>query len=528
MTLLTDYDILTTVTAADVAAVEPRIIAGVRAAFPALNLRTGTPERDLLVRPQAVLHAAAVRYLETGLRDASLADLAAAEETDAVRTAAAKLFDNVGITLSEGAPAYGTLRVTLSTDRDTTLPAGTEFTAASNSAVFKSVATVYAAASTKATVAGSETRLVLDAAGEPYVDVAVVCDEYGAAGNIATGVKFVPAKPDLGPKSAISVSTFYGGQAAETVAAAYAALRNRIAIAGTGSSSSITAEIMRKFPNTKAVGIAGMGHRLQLRDKDNAFGASRGGCVDAYVRTFGQPELVTVDLTGNLVSFQTYTVDVGAAVAPGYMGIHSVRDANDDVGSTPGGWTVTEARTAPADTAAYYRLASDTTNGAGTVFQAGRLTITGVNDAAASRTFRVTFYVAPGLAAIHAAFDAERQQHYSLLVRAPRLCMLSVRCVVSAATDVSDTVQQTIVDAINAAGMDDRMSVAMLIGAILRIPGVRDVGTGARFNIRAELHDGGAVTTSSGASISFPLLRDGVALATLPDFVSVTVTGSSV
>jgi hypothetical protein len=286
-----------------------------REARPDMDLRLGTALRDLLVRPGAQLMAAVskdVAALDGALRIGGSADEGIARS----------VLSNYNVALRYGARAAGQAAVALSRPVDYLLGVNFHLLAGQSKYVVDRQWRIVAGAVSDP---ARELRVESAADGAYYVIIPVTASEEGSAHNRESGeaLEFGVSTP-MEFTSASAYGALSGGEDAEGVLPARAALPSAMAHTGLSSAASVRAALMSKFDFIRGVSVVGAGDPAMLRDRRNPFGFSSGGRVDVYVRTHTAPVSVSATLPGRRVRDGEYTIRVPASAAPGYYRIKSV------------------------------------------------------------------------------------------------------------------------------------------------------------------------------------------------------------
>jgi len=265
---------------------------------PELDTRRGAIH-DISLTLQAVL-AAALRISQQRFMDSSSL-LAISENPElADPDTVARLFSRFLVTPRPGAQATGLITVVVSQPTPLVLPAGTVFTAES-----QSYTTDYSVAA-RANV--SDILSPTDKLLEPQVDGTyaftfnVTAVVPGSAGIIRQKTVTTPEKPIANFVTAYAAQDFTGGQDADTTTTMLSRLQGGIA-AKTWSNSANLAALVKSHPlfTSAQVSVVGAGDPEMLRDKHSVFPVAFGNRVDVWVRQPGGAPTATI------VKAATYT-----------------------------------------------------------------------------------------------------------------------------------------------------------------------------------------------------------------------------
>ena len=444
-------------------AAEATLIALIRAAYPALDLRKGTVIRDLLIRPASSVYALDTdrwTYLQNKMSLITVTNNASytADDIDALMT-------NFGMVRNLGSLAGGQIRVNVDTSRTYTLAAGFGF--ATIDGLLYATTQAYTV-KPNANISAGETLLQADADGSYFFIVSVLATAVGVSYNIAQNVALNITSSLYGYVSSSSFTDFTGGTDGESIdqvltrlpaAISYRALDSRTSIGAKLNSHSLGAG----YP-LYSVKVQGYGDPAQLRDKHNPMGFGVGSRVDVYPKTFLGPSVSTLQKVGTRIGVNTYQITLARSECYGLYAVKSVAEIEASFApdqsfasiATLGSYAFIDTRVADgvADTSHDIDPANAMIETAGTCFQKAILTITGVPYTEAAHQFKVELYVCPNLKDLQDYVDSPEVQNVEAdyLMRAPFVCMVGMKArayyLLSYPVDIT-ALRQTITDYIN-------------------------------------------------------------------------------
>lgn len=304
---------------------EQTLVNLIRTRYPHLDIRSGTALRDLLVVPDAAIHALFSSQAEEYRAVSSLQTLLerAANGEDIDTEDVGRILSNFNIESTVGTSAHGVVRVVVSEPRTYVIGKGFSFEKTPDGLVFKADSAVTA---TEQPV-DPEVKLFKGSANY-YFLVPVTCSTVGSNGNIRNGAALSTSSGLAGFVSAYAYGDFSGGADTEDLESVKARINVALSNRGLLTSTSVEAAIRDRFDSSTnpviAVSVVGYGNPAQLRDKHNAFGVGVGGRADVYVRNFTAPHMKYVQATFK------YDEDRGAYVSDvAVEGMYNVASVSD-------------------------------------------------------------------------------------------------------------------------------------------------------------------------------------------------------
>lgn len=304
------------------------LLAVLQAAYPKLALKTGTPFREIVANPGALITAGAQLSIINAQSAMLLSDIAASTTLDT--DLADKLLSNYNVIRNKGSIATGKVKVFTSRSRDYFIPSGTVFTN-QEGLKFLTTANVNVAAASDS-LAVTDTPLYTDAQDPTlfFFSVAVTAEDSGSAYRLQAGTPLFMPKAFLEFLTSEALSNFAGGENEETVADAIKRIPEAIANQAPCNSVSIASFVRATYPSIPAIDVIGAGDVEMLRDKVNIFGVANFGKVDVYVRPTAAPTVRT-EVFNALKGQNTgeWKFAVLAANIPGMTKIRSILPSNN-------------------------------------------------------------------------------------------------------------------------------------------------------------------------------------------------------
>ena len=474
---------LTEITQEQYDAGERTVVDLIRSAYPTLDLRRGTVNRDVLLRPAATLYALDAQRMDWLRQRMSLETLRTSE--DATPEEVNAILANFNMTLNQGAEARGLVYVKVDGRRTYTLASGFTFrTLTGLEYVTSQLYTIKIDANTSL----GEVPLYAGVTDDYYYFVIpVVAKETGTQYNISEGTALDPVGTLHGFVAASAYSTFVDGVTSETIENAITRIPAAVSHRALTNRTAVEAQLRSRFDGTavtiQSLSVQGYGDPAQRRDKHNIMGVAVGGRADIYVRTFDDLAITVLEKTGTRTGTGTYRFSLTAAEAPGFYAIRSVTDRE---GVAVGSYLYTESRSYEGLDDTWHDI--DPNNGvletAYTIFQNATVEVTGVLDTADTHVFRVELYTTPGLTELQAYVDDPdiRNVAADFLVRGPLVCLVScsARVYYPAEAPVDLTaLQRTLVSYINSRNFVSKLTRSELVTIMLTAGASRiELGTG--------------------------------------------------
>lgn len=450
---------------------EALVISHVRDTYPGLDLRRGTVLREQLIRPASILQALNDARALDKTSAITLADLK--DKADPDISTINSLLSNFNLEYNSGSRSRGFVKIYFSGPGSYAIPAAAVFSTDDSVRFETDVGVVVTSGSATPTLIKiNDTRY--------YGVVPATAVEPGTVGNVPTGTNLTSSEKLVNLIGASAYSSFGGGTDPESVETAISRIKPALAQRSLANPVSVLGLFRDKFGSViSGVSLQGFGAPAQWRDRMNVHGISHGGCVDAYVRTFNSAPISVLTKVGYKDSNGDYVVSLSRYDAEGYYAVRSVTDddGSDTAVENPSvSYLFKDSRAATsgnhsiptADLAVF------------SVYQAGMITVMGVDDTAESHEFKLEFYVAPGLGDIQAYADSDaiRNEGTDFLVRSPLLCLVGFKAVAyqTPGSDVSGLSLKTkIASYINGLGFKGKLSLSELIHVICS-NGIQRVG----------------------------------------------------
>ncbi|GIW89583.1 MAG: hypothetical protein KatS3mg109_0015 [Pirellulaceae bacterium] len=233
------------------------------------------------------------------------------------------------LTVQEGQPASGLLRLRFSDNSSRVIPDGSEFTSSGGTA-FVSQSYLLRASSS----GSSDSRVVLYQKRDNSYEVVlpVTMRSPGVAGNVSVGTAFTSSLLLDGLTSVTAAATFSGGRDAGDISDVINSFLDGRFHKAVGSRDQLVALIRsdNSLGDVKDIGVVGSGDPEMHRDKIK-FIPGGGGMVDLYVSSGSFPATVPIVLDAVPISrpdagAQRYTISVSRDVLPGFLGVIEARD----------------------------------------------------------------------------------------------------------------------------------------------------------------------------------------------------------
>ncbi len=378
----------------DVQRAEAALVSFMRAAHPGLDVRAGTALRDLLVRPNAILHANASAWVDTLRTDRLIGALGDAEE-DARARAILSLF---GIDVKEPPRASGQVKISVSRNRVYRVTDGTTLVA-SDDVEFYVVGDH---------LASDGEGLQPDGDGRWYFILPVEAAESTPRANLRKGdaISFASGFVDFVEGNAYADFKPYEPATGQSLADRVSAAISRN---GMDTRAAVASLVRVNFdPLVRSVNTAGYGDTAQQRDKRNPAGVAQGGTADVYVRTSAAP-VVDVLIREGVWNGEGYDIALAASDSPGFSVVRSVSDVSDASPVTggplgaAGGYGFSETRRAEGGW--NHRMDNPVIDSAYTMYQTAVITTRNVPNTGATRLFKVEVYATPGIVAVQQFID---------------------------------------------------------------------------------------------------------------------------
>lgn len=454
---------LTDIENSDLRESEQLLVNLIRTKYPHLDLRTGTALRDLLVVPDAIIHAwlskqadeqRAVSSLQTLLERADAGDEIDTEDVN-------RVLSNFNLEGFAGTAARGTVKIVVSSSRAYVVAAGDSFETLTG-VQFSASSTVTASENP----VGDEVKLFKGSANW-YFFVPVTCDIVGSDGNVADGTVFSALNSFAGFVSATAYGDFSGGAEVENMHTLVSRIPAALSVRGLLNSTAVEAVLRDRFDSSNnkiiAVSTVGYGNPAQLRDKHNPFGVGVGGRVDVYVRNFTVPYVVKLDKECTYdVENGVYVCDIDENDAPGLQSVQAVSDPTSTAASSYA-FSTTYGSASIADTWHDFDVSGGATEVAGTIWRTCRVKISETGFTDPVRNFGVSVICLPDIGSIQQYLDdaSVRNVGSDFVARCPAVCRVSVnascRYKYGTVFDV-DEAKKAISDYINTTGFTGRLT----------------------------------------------------------------------
>ena len=305
---------------------EELIVAYIKEAFPTLDLTPGTALRDLVVRMYAHLETRIQEQIDLALVSSSLLEIAKnPEEVDDVQLE--RLLANYNVTRSQGATAFGKLRLFLNTTQTLLISNTTEIVI--DGILFNPADSFLLLANDVYTAAPGQ-RLITPSGNLFTAVIDLVAAEPGASGNVRTGSLAESITPS--PSSLVSAkvdSDFTGGADADNNQVLLERMRAGIVGKVFGGRAHIKAKLKAQFSGVMDVGCVGFADPEMRRDLFN--GVHTGGKIDVFVKSSSYPSRIQEQMTPKFISFnQTskeglFEITLPNSTSSGLYTIESIR-----------------------------------------------------------------------------------------------------------------------------------------------------------------------------------------------------------
>jgi len=279
---------------------EELIIAFIQESFPSLDMSPGTVIRDLVIRLYAHLETRLQEQIDLALISSSLLEISknpnVVDEEQVER-----LLSNYNVVKSEGAKAFGKVRIFLNSSNSVFVDANADIVI--NDITFnpKEAFVLLPAESYSA----APNQRLITRSGTAYTAlIDVVASTTGSEGNMRSGSLVASLSP--APATFVSAkvdSDFSGGQDADDNVALLAKMRTGIVGKVFGGREHIKAKLKNAFPGIMDVGSVGFLDPEMKRDLVN--GVHSGGRIDIFVKSASYPSRIQEQVIPKLVSFNS-------------------------------------------------------------------------------------------------------------------------------------------------------------------------------------------------------------------------------
>lgn len=441
---------------------------------PELDLRRGAIH-DINLTLQAVL-AAAARIEQQRLMESN--SLLAVSENPSLADSdtVARLFSRFLVTPRPGAQAAGLLTVIVSQPTPLVLPAGTVFTAESQS--YTTDYSVAARAAVSDILSPTDKLLELQTDGTYAFTFNVTAVTPGFAGIIRQKTTAVPEKPIANFVGAYAAQDFTGGEDPDTTATMLARLQGGIA-ARTWSNAANLAALVRSQPlfASAQVSVTGAGDPEMLRDKHSVLPVAFGNRVDVWVRQPGGAPTVTVvktaTYTGPGASGPSWRLPLTRDDLPGVYAVAAVLRSG----------RANSATVVPTSFVREYSPGADDPDIVSALeagysrYQSGYLTFTDAFDTGETLTvgdtvdYAVTGILTPSIAVLQDFLDSAtlRPVAGDVVVRGAVPCFLSVdlRFDTELSTAVRDSIQTAVAKYVNGLGFSGAVYASAIAALVM-------------------------------------------------------------
>lgn len=522
---------------------ESQMISLIRESRPELDLRVGTAIRDILVRTSAQ---------SSGVMSKDIDDLRATmsfkllEENPDLATDAVveSLASNYGVVRREGVSASGYAAIYFLRDEEVIIPSGYRLRRGSYEYETTQLWKIRSAPS-----ASNELPLYTDENGVPFAIIPMSAIDSGSATNVQAGETMeLLDNTVLLVNSAESYSDISGGRDQETVEELLQRISEALSHRELTSQAAISVRLKNEYPVVDDVIVTGFGDEEQLRDKHNVFGVAIGSRIDAWVKTFTEPERMTLIKRATKVSDGAYTF----TLTPDEVGViykiaavtspESIITADGSNRPTVGSYPFTEQRNLYNSSGISHDISSDPDlaiiETAYTRWQSTTVTVTDVGAVGGTEPYpaeldlRVDVYVAPQIDTIQAYLDDadNRNKEADILVRGaiPAFVELSIPIYrkSSAVLDL-DAMRTAVTDYVNDKNLGDDLTLSQLASVlhqydILKV-GTTDEDLIMTATIRAA---DGSELTLSGSELRIQDVRDAQKQVTADTTVFVADVGN--
>ncbi len=480
----------------DLVASEQYLVNIIRARYPHLDIRSGTALRDLLVTPDAALHAVfskqAAEQRKVSSLQSLLEALASGETVDTEDVS--RIMSNFNISSTAGTSARGSVRVVVSSARSYSIQRGFRFDTLDGIS-FTADSSVVA---TEQPVNDNDIKLYRGTSNFYFI-VPVTCKTTGSSGNIAAGTALSIASSLSGFVAASAYGDFSGGADTEDLSSVKARIPVALSNRGLLTATSVEATLRDRFDETDhpivAVSVVGYGNPAQLRDKHNAFGVGVGGRADIYVRNFTAPYTRTVQAD---FKFDEKIGKLCADIAvPGMYNVASVSDSDTDALSS---YAFSTEYTSPDQLpdGHDFDVSSDGTELAGTVWRTCRVLVEPTAGSKDDKVLSVGMICLPMATDIQSYIDdpSVRNVGVDYVVRCPAVCRVSINAVCryeyGLVFDV-DAAKSALANYVNTTGFVGRITRSE-IACVLQASGAKSVDINDAYMLTGYVVDAKGVT----------------------------------
>jgi hypothetical protein len=300
---------------------------------PRLDLTPGRVNRDILVRPNALLRSLEREDLDRERRSHSLLEISedpALADDDIVDG----VLSNLLVTRKAGERSDGLVAIVISANVTTAVPEGTLFTA--NGFDF-TVTTSYVGVTDPAAVLTEQERLIEARGDGTFVfTVPVEAVDDGSDAQITKNTRFTVSPSIANQIDVFAPEDFTQGLNEETTEELVERAQEGIApsvFSGRIQIQSLIGDADQGgLSDIKASSIVGFGDPEMLRDRHNIFETSHGGKADIYTQTELSPQLVKLTLLATLIDAtnKIWQLSMDRDTAPAFYVISSIVPKNED------------------------------------------------------------------------------------------------------------------------------------------------------------------------------------------------------
>lgn len=230
---------------------------------------------------------------------------------------------NYNTTRSNGTKVTGKLKITVSSDSDKNVTAGTTFIQPSLNLNY--VCAVETTASTRPSAILEEVQLYSDQ-GLYYFLIPVIAELPGAEYQVPSGTVFTvqTGRTFTDLVGIEAYGNFSSGAAPETDKQLVAKLKENLGNSRLESSAGIFKRFSSEFSGFQGLYVCGANDPEMRRSRQNALGISTFGKADVYVRTSVGPEVASITKTATQISEDLWEIHIKNSDVAGFYNVKSI------------------------------------------------------------------------------------------------------------------------------------------------------------------------------------------------------------
>jgi hypothetical protein len=266
----------------DIQNAESVLISFINETFPAIETRTGSAFRSLVITPAATMYALFRKELAAFNESLNILDVDLSTVDESVMEAQ---LNNFIITRKDGSTSSGIIKISVLTDKEYIVPVGTVFLTEDETEFSPTEDLVVPAGSL---LSDGETSFFLVNVTSNSVTSTIVAQDTVFTLN---SLSFI----DNAVSGIAAYADFSQGRAQETIEEFRDRATESITVRDLVTKKSINAVLKEEFAEVLDVVTSGYGDLEMLRDLIRPFNIHKGGDVDIFVRTDRIPATVTID-----------------------------------------------------------------------------------------------------------------------------------------------------------------------------------------------------------------------------------------